>query len=402
MKKRLSLFTLALFSMVAAAQVSKTVNVTTAGNLYRETSLNTVTNLTVTGSINAVDVKYMRDNMPLLAVLDLSGASIAAYSGSSTDGPDTNISTYNANYMPSKSFRNKSSLTTLNLPNNLTGIDQYAFYGCSGLTSIPLPANLISIGGEAFSGCTSLTSMTFPAKLRIIYDAETANPATYKAFFNCTHITDFNVESTNANFSSLNGVLFNKDFTKLLCYPMAKLGDFTIPSTVTNINCWAFYKCMVPKITFPVIPSAFTINDYAISNCSNLIAINCLDVTPFTITALTFNNNSNIANVFVPSADAVTAYKANTSWYSTFPGNIIKTGVTTALALQTSSKVKVFTTASEIVIDGLSNGATVELYSLNGVRIQSRKAQGDRMTINILGHAVYLVKVGAKAFKVIL
>jgi len=76
--------------------------------------------------------------------------------------------------------------------------------------------------------------------------------------------------------------------------------------------------------------------------------------------------------------------------------------VTTALALQTSSKVKVFTTASEIVIDGLRNGATVELYSLNGVRIQSRKAQGDRMTINILGHAVYLVKVGAKAFKVIL
>ena len=66
------------------------------------------------------------------------------------------------------------------IPNSVTRITYYAFYGCSGLTSIALPNSITSIEGWAFCGCTNLTSITIP------------NSVTYidvYAFYDCTGIT---------------------------------------------------------------------------------------------------------------------------------------------------------------------------------------------------------------------
>ena len=78
MKKLLSIFVLALLTTLLSA-VSKTINVTTSGTLttlLTSTEKTTVTDLTLTGNIDARDVKCMRDEMTVLAVLDLSGVSI--------------------------------------------------------------------------------------------------------------------------------------------------------------------------------------------------------------------------------------------------------------------------------------------------------------------------------------
>ena len=45
---------------------------------------------------------------------------------------------------------------------DVTGISDYAFYGCSGLTSVTIPNSVTSIGNSAFSGCSGLTSVTIP------------------------------------------------------------------------------------------------------------------------------------------------------------------------------------------------------------------------------------------------
>ena len=48
------------------------------------------------------------------------------------------------------------------IPNSVTSIGRWAFYGCEGLTSITIPNSVTSIGSSAFSGCSGLTSITIP------------------------------------------------------------------------------------------------------------------------------------------------------------------------------------------------------------------------------------------------
>src|SRR5665647_1235991 len=151
MKKILLLFCL-LFSLSLHAVT--TINVTTAGtlpNLISAQDKAIITDLTLTGNIDARDFKCMRDEMPLLAVLDISAVNIIAYTG--TSGTATSSSTiYPANEMPVNSFYDpdwlgKKSLKTITLPNSITSIGNSAFESCKGLSGpLTIPNSLITIG----------------------------------------------------------------------------------------------------------------------------------------------------------------------------------------------------------------------------------------------------------------
>lgn len=67
-----------------------------------------------------------------------------------------------------------------------------------------------------------------------------------------------------------------------------------------------------------------------------------------------------------------------------------------------NNNLKVYTTQSDIIIEGTSTGETIGLYTLNGKQIQSIKSQGERIVIPAQKDAVYLIKTENKAFKVIL
>jgi hypothetical protein len=187
MKKTFLLLVCLFFYFIGQAQVSKTVNVTSGGlsTALSTTELSTVTNLTITGTIDARDFVTMRDSMPALAVLDMSAVNIAAYTG--TGGTAGTASTsYPANTMPNFSFYNpaagqaKTTLTTILLPSSVTSIGREAFHGCSGLTSVTIPNSVTSIGEYAFSFCTGLTSVTIPNSVTSIG---------YDAFYVCSSLT---------------------------------------------------------------------------------------------------------------------------------------------------------------------------------------------------------------------
>ncbi len=107
----------------------------------------------------------------------------------------------------------KDEIKKVTIGNSVTRIGNYAFSGCTSLTSITIPDSVTSIGVGAFLDCTSLTSVTIPDSVTSIG---------WNAFNYCKSLTGINVEANNANYSSINGVLFDKNATTLIKYPEGK------------------------------------------------------------------------------------------------------------------------------------------------------------------------------------
>ena len=158
-------------------------------------------------------------------------------------------------YSPGK---NDSSYT---IPNSVTTIDFGAFECCNNLTSITIPNSVTYIYRDAFRYCNNLTSVTIPNSVTSIGDW---------AFDGCNNLTNITVDIENENYSSENGILFNKDKTELICFLSAKSdSSYTIPNSVTSIGSYAFSGC--DNLTSITIPNSVTsIGIYAFRNCDNL------------------------------------------------------------------------------------------------------------------------------------
>jgi hypothetical protein len=164
MKKLLSIFILVLVINFVSAQVSKTVNVTTAGTLstlLTTQEKNSVTNLTITGNIDARDVKCITFDLSYLTTLDIKNTTIIAYSG--TEGPfylmDIN---YPANEFPELSFFvkyiKKPAVKSILLPLTLTSIGVGSIE-YTGITSIIIPNKVTNIRNTAFKYCADLKTV---------------------------------------------------------------------------------------------------------------------------------------------------------------------------------------------------------------------------------------------------
>ncbi len=147
-------------------------NVTVPGTLDTvvKNYLSTVTNLTVTGVIDARDFKTLRDSMPMLSVLNLSNVKIIAYTGIHGT-QDANNDTYSAYAVPQYAFWNpqtlsgKIKLSSITLPSSINIIGESAFQGCGLQGSLSIPSIINYLGNSAFEGCSGLTSIiTFNPK----------------------------------------------------------------------------------------------------------------------------------------------------------------------------------------------------------------------------------------------
>lgn len=125
------------------------------------------------------------------------------------------------------------NLANINLPNSVSYIGSGVFSGCINLTSIDLPTNLYMLNNSVFSRCTNLARVNLASVTQI----------SEGAFSGC-NIKEFTVSENNRVYSSLDGVLFNKDKTELVMYPKAKSSqNYVIPNSVTSVNDEAFGNC---------------------------------------------------------------------------------------------------------------------------------------------------------------
>ena len=250
------------------------------------------------------------------SVLDDGTVEITDYNGSAktVDIPEK-INGKSVTSIGDCAFRYCTSLKSITIPNSVMEIGSSAFSGCSSLTSITIPNSVTEIGVYAFKGCTSLTSITIPNSVTNIGDS---------TFWGCSSLTAIYVAVDNKNYTSVNGVLFNKDKTALICYPAGKtdksynitnsvtsIGDYafngcssltsvTIPNSVTEIGGSAFVGCASLKsITMP--NSVTSIGDMAFYKCSSLTSITIPDSVT-SIGSSAFSDCSKLRSITIPNS----------------------------------------------------------------------------------------------------
>lgn len=150
----------------------------------------------------------------------------------------------------------------------VTSIGNNAFRDCDNLTSISFPEGLETIGEWAFAECDGLTTVAIPSSVTQVgsYD--------YDAFVGCSKLSAINVEGNNQNYSSVDGVLYNKNQTKIFSYPAGKNGTtYEIPASVTEVGWSSFSGCN--KLESVTIPDGVNyLGGNAFNNCSNLKSVN--------------------------------------------------------------------------------------------------------------------------------
>ena len=209
-----------------------------------------------TGSSSAIVIPETIDHRP---VVSIGGFSHRVFI-TSVVIPDTvtNIGDYTFTGMDMH-----SRMTKLKLGRRVARIGGGAFSGCDQLTKITLPDSVVSIGAGAFLFCSKLTEIVIPAGVTNIEDG---------AFNGCFSLKSITVNPGNPAYFSMDGVLYDKNRTRLLQYPGGKAGAYIIPKGATIIAHLALWNC--PHLTSVTMPEGVTsIGDEEFAACCNLVAV---------------------------------------------------------------------------------------------------------------------------------
>ena len=157
-------------------------------------------------------------------------------------------------------FSGCENLSSLTLSNKLDRIDEYCFENCTSLTSVTLPNSVTEIGGYVFDRCSSLKTASIGSGLKYCY---TQGDSRF-IFSDCIALESITVSFSNNNYSSANGIMYDKKKTEILVYPQGKKDtSYTVPSTINNL-----YRMSTnnnPYLKTITIPSSVTdISDNAV------------------------------------------------------------------------------------------------------------------------------------------
>ncbi len=151
------------------------------------------------------------------------------------------------------------ALLNVTIPESVTVIEGAAFYGCRSLLSVNIPKTVTEFGYNAFCYCRSLETL---------YIAENISDLDLSSFdfYGCTSLSAIVTDDNNPVVTSVDGVLYNKECTELLWYPLGKKDPvFVIPDGVTAIS-----ELNNLYLISLVLPESITNIYYTFENCISL------------------------------------------------------------------------------------------------------------------------------------
>ncbi|MBA4150695.1 MAG: leucine-rich repeat domain-containing protein [Verrucomicrobia bacterium] len=244
-------------------------------------------------------------------------------SGYDCSGGDVVLpSTFNG--MPVTSIGNYAfwacgSLTNVTIPSSVTNIGNAAFAICVNLTNVTMGGGVKTIGDHAFYHCNSLTNFTIPSSVTSIgkYSFKCDNlimvtigsgvtNMAHTAFSECPRLIAVGVHTNNPSYSSLDGVLFDKSQSSLICFPGGKTGSYTVPSTVSSIGDSAFIYTVLTNV---VIGGSITDIGSAAFLSSSLVSVTISNGVK-SIGATAFASCTNLGSVTIPNSVTNVGYAA--------------------------------------------------------------------------------------------
>ena len=257
-------------------------------------------------------------------------------------------------------FSGKSNITSIQIPEGVSTIGTGAFGYCTGMTSVTIPNSVTYIASAAFRGCSAVTSLSIPAGVNYI---------DLFAFDFMYSLTGFTVDPGNLNYSSLDGVLFNKNRTVLEIYPAGKSGAYIVPASVTELRGYAFYFCTA--LTGITLPEGLqTINYGAFEQCDGLTSLtipstvnlirpgsfsDCNSLLSITVTEPNGSYTSQDGVLFNDDLTELIQYPAGKSGFYTVPATV------TSIAGQAFINADGLT--GVLLPEGLTNLGSAAFYS---------------------------------------
>ena len=282
MKKRLFSIVLSLCIVMALMPQMVFAETTADGNFEYSVTGDEVTITKYTGDATALTIPSTIDSKTVTAIGESAFSFCTSIKSVTIPEGVTSIE--------KNAFFGCTSLESVTIPNGVTSIGGAAFYNCTNLKSVTIPEGVTSIGGNAFYNCTSIESVTIPKSVTSIGE---------NAFLGCTSLTSITVDPGNSNYSSVYGVLFNKEQTNLIIYPARKTGNsYDISNIVTSIDTFAFYGCTnLESVTIPAGVTAIPIGIF--KNCTSLKSV----TIPKGVTSIggsAFENCTSLESVTIP------------------------------------------------------------------------------------------------------
>lgn len=175
------------------------------------------------------------------------------------------INGYPVTEITEEAFLGDENMLEITFPKYLNWIGERAFYNCKFLMDVNFTdsESLIHISDEAFAYCTDLSEINFTnniveigekayagSGLEEVYIGSNIISLDGTAFAECSELSCINVSEENPNYSSFEGVLYNKDKTMLMCCP-GKKKILNIPEGVLSIENSAFIYGDIYIINLP-------------------------------------------------------------------------------------------------------------------------------------------------------
>ncbi|MFZ4725058.1 MAG: leucine-rich repeat domain-containing protein [Paludibacter sp.] len=359
MKKKILISILVILSSLLPAQVLKNINVSSVGTLktlLTSTEKTTVTNLAVTGTIDARDIKFIRDSIRNLTELDIINVTILEYNGyEGTSYPNPfdqslTITHYPANELPTQAFAGIRYLKSIKLPYSITSIEWGALQVCPELSSIVIPNQVKTIVGGTFYNCYKLSSVSMCNSVITLGDG---------IFANCEMLTDLTLSDS---LKTIGGMAFG----------CKALRSIKIPKSVTFIGTDAFFNTSFTSIySYPTVPVDLT---SSISVFSGVNKSTCV--------------------LYVPKGSK-TLYQTADQWKDFT--NIVE--MTTGIVPFSKSDIKIKTDNGNLIVENAKAGDKVEIFSITGVKIKEQLTKGYQTKIK-LQRGIYLIRVDNYSDKV--